>query len=75
MDFDKVQKVILLSVIISISILLLPNRRWWIRPWIHERNSRGNISLSDEFNNYGDLESYTNFLRMDKERCSINFII
>lgn len=69
MDLDDVEKIALLSVIISVStILLLPNNKWWwVRPWMRKRFSRGNFSLIDEFNCCGDLESYTNFLKMDKD--------
>lgn len=52
------------------AVLLLKKRRtrkWWIKPWLNrKRGQRGNIELTNEFIEGGDLKSYQNFLRMDE---------
>uniref|UniRef100_A0A1Y1M993 Transposase Helix-turn-helix domain-containing protein n=1 Tax=Photinus pyralis TaxID=7054 RepID=A0A1Y1M993_PHOPY len=66
-----VEEIVLITLIIGASAALLLNRkrRWWVRPWIEQRetNSQGNSNLLHNELAVLDKENYKNFIRMDED--------
>lgn len=68
MNFD-VKRIIPYFLIGAGGLLLIKQkRRWWVRPWIRERelNCQGNINLLHNGLSTLDANNFKNFIRMDE---------